>query len=145
MDIQQRKELLENILDMNLSEFKTFITDYCDFSEPLENILDFDVLNDEGIEEVEIVELFSLSDIAKAVEAIENTYTLPKKYVEIYDNLEYAPQLIDLDELEVIYETKGEKELTKVLSALVLLNIGKRSFVKLEEEFDKLVSSSLNE
>lgn len=140
-----KKEILQNILDMNLKEFKEFVLNYCELDEDLDEIIDLDILEDDGVQEKDVVDLFSLTELALVTESIITTYSFPKKYLEIYKNLGDTGKLVDIDELEEIYEEKGEEELKKILTSLILIHSAKKQVEQMEKILNDQIEELLEE
>lgn len=145
MTRSDKKEVFQNILDMKLKEFKEFILNYCELDEDLDEIIDLDILEDDGVQEKDVVDLFSLTELALVAESIVITYSFPKKYLEIYKNLGDTGKLVDLDELEEIYEEKGEEELKRILTSLILIHSAKKQVEQMEKILNDQIEELLEE
>lgn len=128
MDTNKRVELLQNILEMNLGEFRELLENYCEHETPLEDIIDVDVLEDEGLENQKVISLFPLSGLAFVVENILECYEIPRKYVELLKKID--PEILDKEEIEVVYESEGEKVVEELIFKAFLLK-------KIKETYDQ--------
>ena len=141
MNVDKRVELLQNILEMNLEELREFLDNYCDYITPLEDVIDVDVLRDEGLGEQKVTSLFPLSGLAYLVENISECYEIPKRYVEVLKGID--PEVLDKEEVEIIYESEGEEMVEEMIFKALLLKKMKETYDKSLEIFQEKKSEFL--